>query len=61
MVAERLHGAPADELRTLARAAFDEAFVAVIGVATAILFATAVIIRLNTGRAHAWREMTHDK
>ncbi|MCV9940651.1 MFS transporter [Boseaceae bacterium BT-24-1] len=52
IVAERLQGATADELRTLARAAFDRAFVVVIAVATAILFATAIIIRAQTRRAH---------
>ncbi|WP_062769553.1 MFS transporter [Sphingopyxis terrae] len=61
MVAERLDGASADDLRTLARAAFDEAFVVVIGVAAAILIATALLIRLNTGRITAGREMKHDK
>lgn len=48
IVAERLQGPVADELRVIARSAFDRAFVVVIGVAAAILFATAFVIRLST-------------
>lgn len=51
MAAERLQAASADDLRLLARSAFDKAFVAVIGAATAILFMTAIFIRMRTGRA----------
>ncbi|MEH2535165.1 DHA2 family multidrug resistance protein-like MFS transporter [Bradyrhizobium sp. AZCC 1588] len=57
MVAEQLQGPTAEDLRALARSAFDRAFVVVIGVATAILFATALFLRLSAGRARTlgWR------
>lgn len=46
IVAERLHGPEADSVRALARSAFDNAFAAAIGVATIILFAGAVFLRM---------------
>ncbi|WP_052161400.1 MFS transporter [Hoeflea sp. BAL378] len=52
IVADRLQGAAADELRALARSASDEAFVVVIAVATAILFVTAALIRARAVRVH---------
>ncbi|MCF8482943.1 MAG: MFS transporter [Rhodospirillum sp.] len=51
IVADGLRGSMADDLRTLARAAFDRAFGAVAIAAATMLSITALVIRLRSGRA----------
>jgi DHA2 family multidrug resistance protein-like MFS transporter len=53
IVAEGMHGPMADDLRALARAAFDRAFITVIVAATVILVVTACVLRLWPRRTRA--------